>query len=545
MIKLRAFLTLFMASAIAVLSAQTLTIKQEKEKFGYADASGKMVIKAQYNKAFPFDASGKAKVSKNDKWGYIDKQGLPIIKVEYDEIGEFKNGIARVKKGKKYGYIKENGSIYIKPDFNFIGTPNEDGWIWVGQGKSLATAKIGLYRNDKVIIKPLLCYLGFYFKTDSIDYTDGRPVSILNGAPKNNEITKNFQKLTTSSKPYIWVFGMGRTAVFDTEGKLIVKGQSGAVGMPHDGYSIIRSYNSKKNTYSYNYISADTKNQKLFKKDIVQQLDDKDVYESCAPFNGGVAMCGNEKEAYLINTSGKSITPTYSRLIQVRDLGFISRQGDRYGLLSTNGSVNVTPTYSLILKPIEGSEILPAKESVSGKYGFIDFQGNEKVSFRYEDAIAFSHGKGYVKENGAYGIIDANGKYIVKNVWAKIQPATSATSDYVWVMPAGKSKWQCIQLSTDKLSFNKEYDAVLPFNNKNQSIIRQGDYFGAVNNMGSTVLPSRFNSQEIAEAALLQLEKDGKNSMTETDAYRFNIYNNTERHQLQLKQAVAADLWDF
>ena len=100
--RLRTFLTLLFAVTVGLLSAQTLTVKREKDKFGYADEAGNMVIKAQYKKAYPFGEDGRAKVQKGDKWGYIDKTGKPVIRIEYDEIGEFKDNKALVKKNKKY-----------------------------------------------------------------------------------------------------------------------------------------------------------------------------------------------------------------------------------------------------------------------------------------------------------------------------------------------------------------------------------------------------------------------------------------------------------
>lgn len=540
--KMRTVLTLLLVATFGLLSAQTLTVKREKEKFGYADETGKMVIKAQYAKAYPFGEDGRAKVQKGDKWGYIGRDGKPVINIEYDEIGEFKDNRALVKKGKKYGYINYDGTYYIKPEYNFIGTPNEQGWTWVGKGKSLKAAQIGLYHNDMLVIKPTLCYLGFFCKTDTADYASGNPVSSPSNIPENYEITQNLIKLTESDAPYIWFSLGGKITIFDLDGKMIMKAQKGAVGMPKDGYSIVRVYDQKKNTYSYNYVSVDGKSKTLFKKPIVQHLNSDDLYESCKPFDDGVALCGTDKEAYLIDTKGTVLTPVYSRLNPVKDHGFVSETGGLYGLLSLKGDVILAPTYSKIVLPFENSDIMPTQNR-TGKFGFINFKGEEVVPFRFDDASAFFDGKGYVKENGKYGIVDPNGNYLVANRWNNILPTKVAGCDYVWV--ADGDKWHCLQISKDKICFNDSFDEVSPFDSKNRAIYKNGDLYGAVSTTGSTVLPPRFVTIQLAYAALDAIDKDGKEAMTDNDAYRFNIYNNPDRHKFSLKQPVTAEMWDY
>lgn len=547
MTQLRIAFTLLLTALVGALSAQTLTVMKEKEKYGYADENGKMIIKAQYTQAYPFE-NGKAKVRKGDKWGYIDEKGKALIAIDYENIEPFENGIARVKKGGKYGYIKEDGTIYIKPEYDFIGTFNEDGWLWVGKGKSLKESNKGLYRHDQLIMKPGPQYLGFYVRTDSADYTDGHPIGTNEAGPAHNEIKTNFCRLSRSTEPYIWTMPLGiYTRIFDLDGLQVVAQQTGAVGMPKDGYSIVRKYANKKGKiyYDFNYVAADGKSKKLFKKDIRQQVDTADIYESCTPFHNGKALCGTESLAYLIDNQGNTLTDMYDRLTPVKGLGYISRQGDRYGLLSLGGQENVAPSFQLILPPFEGSQILPAQDNSTGRFGFIDFSGKQLVPFRFEDAIAFTDGKGYVKENGYYGIVDLQGNYIVKNRWQHILPATTAGCDYLWVQSPETSKWQCLNISRDALSFDSAFDGANSFDDKGRALIMSGDKIGAVSVDGTSILPVRFTTQDIASAALRYLDNEGKSFMNDTEAFRFNIYNNGERHKYRLHQQIADEMWDF
>lgn len=75
-----------------------------KDKYGYFNLEGKIVINPQFDNASIFN-EGIALVKtsgENGKWGYIDKTGKIIINAEYKEATIFNEGIAWV--------VKDNGS---------------------------------------------------------------------------------------------------------------------------------------------------------------------------------------------------------------------------------------------------------------------------------------------------------------------------------------------------------------------------------------------------------------------------------------------------
>ena len=75
-----------------------------KDKYGYFDLEGKIVINPQFSNASIFNEDiALVKTSGEDgKWGYIDKSGKIIINAEFKEATIFNEGIAWV--------VKENGS---------------------------------------------------------------------------------------------------------------------------------------------------------------------------------------------------------------------------------------------------------------------------------------------------------------------------------------------------------------------------------------------------------------------------------------------------
>ena len=83
----------------------------KKNKWGYINQNGQLVIKLQYNFASKF-SEGYAAVKKGRKFGYINTTGKKVIPMEFTAAGNFENGKAIVKKGKFHGYIDTAGNFY-------------------------------------------------------------------------------------------------------------------------------------------------------------------------------------------------------------------------------------------------------------------------------------------------------------------------------------------------------------------------------------------------------------------------------------------------
>lgn len=107
--------------------------KRVKEKAGYIDTAGKVVIAPQFDYVERFH-EGLAKVRMNDKWGFINSSGDVVFDIKFLNgrnkaemaIGDFAEGLVRVKgRNRKWGYIDRVGEWAIEPQFDqaedFIG----------------------------------------------------------------------------------------------------------------------------------------------------------------------------------------------------------------------------------------------------------------------------------------------------------------------------------------------------------------------------------------------------------------------------------------
>ena len=138
-----------------------------KDKWGYIDKEGKVVISPIYDDANNFK-DGLALVAKTDEktkeklWGFIDKSGAVKINFQFVEDKEkiwcepnsFREGLAFVSSdGKQWGCIDKNGKYQINPQFEgrnwgFGGFKN--GISVVAQGESFGY----IDKNGKYIINP-------------------------------------------------------------------------------------------------------------------------------------------------------------------------------------------------------------------------------------------------------------------------------------------------------------------------------------------------------------------------------------------------------
>jgi hypothetical protein len=54
-----------------------------------------------------------------------------------------------------------------------------------------------------------------------------------------------------------------------------------------------------------------------------------------------------------------------------------------------------------------------------------------------------------------------------------------------------------------------------------------------------------FSDLTIADKAMAYIDENGKRTMEEIDAYRFNIYNNPQRHKFRIGETISENMWDF
>jgi WG containing repeat len=87
---------------------------QLKNKWGYIDKTGKIIIQPQYEFADRF-TNDRAVVKSGELFGFIDRTGNIVIKPQFYATRGFSDNLAAVFDGYGWGYIDRSGKIVIKP----------------------------------------------------------------------------------------------------------------------------------------------------------------------------------------------------------------------------------------------------------------------------------------------------------------------------------------------------------------------------------------------------------------------------------------------
>jgi hypothetical protein len=128
-------------------------IWDERGKYGFIDASGRVIIKPQFDGALPF-TEGLAAVSTGNKWGFIDASGKTIIPMSYRAVSHFSDGLSAVTLAADAppyacGYIDHAGQFVIKPQHEFTCRDFNEGFAVVGVYDETAGEDLDSYINKK------------------------------------------------------------------------------------------------------------------------------------------------------------------------------------------------------------------------------------------------------------------------------------------------------------------------------------------------------------------------------------------------------------
>ena len=107
---------------LTVAQAQKLTSFVEREKLGYKDARGNVVIAARFVMAGDFSKQGLAVVVDDIGWAIINRAGEIVVRTPFIFDGgpdDFAENLARLTVGGKFGFYDRRGKTIIAARFDF------------------------------------------------------------------------------------------------------------------------------------------------------------------------------------------------------------------------------------------------------------------------------------------------------------------------------------------------------------------------------------------------------------------------------------------
>lgn len=120
------------------------------QKIGYLDKSGAWVIQPQFDAAKNFDKeAGLARIKVGKEWAYVTKTGTKVTLSGTDIYEDFFDGLARGRKNGKFGWLNSNGQWVIEPQYD--GSRDfKNGYAAIEKGKLWGI----IDKKGKMVIEP-------------------------------------------------------------------------------------------------------------------------------------------------------------------------------------------------------------------------------------------------------------------------------------------------------------------------------------------------------------------------------------------------------
>ncbi len=127
--------------------------------YGFIDTKGNLVIPYKFKFTGCFsEGLVSAILNASGQKGYFDKTGKLVIAHQYEEAANFSEGLSSVKKGNKYGYINKSGKVVIP--FQFSNAFDfKDGLAVVSIGESPNTQFGMIDKSGKFFLNPQFAWL--------------------------------------------------------------------------------------------------------------------------------------------------------------------------------------------------------------------------------------------------------------------------------------------------------------------------------------------------------------------------------------------------
>lgn len=319
------------------------------QKYGYMDASGTVLIAAQYDDASAF-YNGLAIVSKDNHYGLINKRNEPLIAFKYLDISQNEGG-----------FILEDSSGYLLLD---------------AQGQFLQQAPLEWEELQQTLS-------AFDWQVTSVE--PAKP-ALFERSERNGKVGLNkkgkvilapkYDEVLFASTSALLIAKQGKSLYyFDTTGKrLELNGLEWFLTAPELAFFTNEGY------------AVSAKSGKLGLIDAKGKILIKNAYEAAQPFWGGLWPVQQGGKWGLVSLASKVVLPFVNEQITpFAPFGYLVEQQDGLGLIDTLGKWILNPEYKTI-KRLETSYFLVENEKGLGLFAT---DGTPIIACGYQRIVRF------------------------------------------------------------------------------------------------------------------------------------------------------------
>ncbi len=348
---------------------------------------------------------------------------------------------------------------------------------------------------------------------------------------------------------YFPVYTNGGWGVIDDSGKIVIE-------PTYEEYIIIP--NNKKdvfictygvdydaNTYKTKVLNANG-NEIISGYELVQPIYNYDESNNVF-FEDNVLVVQKDGKYGMVDYSGNVLLDCkYENIEAVKGIenSFIIKENGKEGLSDSEGKIIIKAEYKEIRGLGDNYQNGYIVVNTEGKYGVIDFTGNQVIENSYED-IADVYGNGmYVVKDKTYKLIDKAGKTILDN----FDSIKSINGENIIVSVDGK--YGVKNIENEELISTDYQDLIYAFSN--YYIAKKDGKYGVVDTTGKTVL--KFKYQNIAYREVASFFEAEKSGNTETIIIDSNFEEkltgylsevNTEKGYFRIKTSGEYKYYNF
>ena len=416
---------------------------EENGKYGLINFEGKKITKAIYDEidSLPYK-EGELTVKQDGKYGVINIKGNKKVNIEYDQItvdgyyteeNQYKYAGYIVsnttEEGYRYGYINYNGEKIEEIEYNELSRvthieDNENVYILCAKN-----GQYGITKNGKELIKN---------EYQSIHYDEVNKLFSIEKSKKYGIVDLTGKMIIPVEYKQIDINGIYLYAQND-QGTTVYSNQGNQVNIDTD-IAIIETQNEK---YRIRIDSSKQNGYGIIGKDGKQIIEEKYNYIEYLYDNYFIVSNENSKLGVIDDKENVKIEIKYDSIQKIENTQIIQTtitQENTTQLYSNemnqicemeNALVETNDNYIKIYndeqtkyfnkegKELTNAEVYPnnqlfAKED-SGKWGFVDKNGNVVIDYKYEKITEFNqYGFAAVKLDGKWGAINSQGKTIIE-----------------------------------------------------------------------------------------------------------------------------------
>lgn len=411
------------------------------------------------------------------------------VDYKFEDPIDYNSNLYRVKVGKYYGLINEKDQEIIPPIYNYIGYSGE------GLIRVLKKGKWGYANTKGKIIIPIKYDYAFNYSEDLSAIKEKNKWAFI------DSLGRKISEFKYTDKTFVTNNCNLNEPLFEfTEGAMVVEIDGKYGFIDNKGKEIIPMQYDKVENFSEGLAAVTTGGVTRFidkKGKTIFILPSK--YDVVEGFKNGLArIClrpdvnSDEEINFLttgfVNTTGKIIV------------------GLKYGYNTFRESDGFCDyrDYSGF-----SEEIANLCSKTTLKWGFIDKEGKNITSFKYDDAGFFADGMAAVAKgtgsNIKWGFIDRKGKEVIPIIYDNNDPGCALYPFYTWVPSFSEGmallqindKWGYID-KTGKVIIPFKYDYGFNFSKGLAEVLLDGSY-GYIDKTGKEIVPVLYSSVAIIE----------------------------------------------